>query len=135
MICLDTDIAIAILNDRPPAARRHLARAIETGEAIVLPAIVLYELAYGAAKSARPAENQARIEAFLAGPLSVLAFEDEDALRAGRLRAALEQAGTPIGPYDLLIAAQADRAGAALATGNRREFERIAGLVLLDWLS
>jgi len=63
----------------------------------------------------------------------VLPFEVEDASHAADIRAELEKAGTPIGPYDSLIAAQARRRGAALVTLNSREFERVPGLLVVNW--
>jgi tRNA(fMet)-specific endonuclease VapC len=72
-------------------------------------------------------------ESFLELPVSIIAFDAEDAAEAGELRAALARTGTPIGPYDTLIAAQARRRSAALVTLNRREFERVPGLIVTDW--
>ena len=63
----------------------------------------------------------------------VFDFEPDDAEEAGDIRAALERAGTPIGPYDVLIAAQARRRGAMLVTANRREFARVPRLKTEDW--
>ena len=63
----------------------------------------------------------------------MLPFEAEDAAHAGDIRAHLESKGTPIGHYDCLIAAQARRRGATLVTANRREFERVPGLMVMDW--
>ena len=60
-------------------------------------------------------------------------FESQDAEEAGDIRAALERTGKPIGPYDLLIAAQARRRGATLITANEREFARVPGLKTADW--
>lgn len=133
MILLDTNAVIAILNGRPPRVRDRLADAIGAKQTIGVSTIVLFELAYGAAKSARPRDNADRITTFLAGPLQVLAFESPDAEAAGVLRTRLEKAGTPIGPFDCLIAGQALRNGATLITANRREFARIPGLVCDDW--
>ncbi|MFZ4603412.1 MAG: PIN domain-containing protein [Caulobacterales bacterium] len=65
--------------------------------------------------------------------VEVLDFDAEDAAEAGDIRAALELQGAPIGPYDILIAAQARRRSAALVTLNRREFERVPGLIVADW--
>lgn len=95
--------------------------------------IAIYELWYGVAKSARGAENAARLEAFLAGPLEKIAFDDEDSKIAGSIRAGLERTGTPIGAYDTLIAAQALRRNAILVTANIAEFNRIEGLRVEDW--
>ena len=70
---------------------------------------------------------------FLSGNIDVAPFDAQDAAVAGDLRAALEAAGTPIGPYDVLIAAQALRSGATLVTANVSEFARVHGLVWQDW--
>jgi tRNA(fMet)-specific endonuclease VapC len=67
--------------------------------------------------------------------VQVLDFEADDAEEAGDIRAALERAGTPIGPYDVLIAAQARRRGAVLAMANRREFARVPRLTTEDWVA
>jgi tRNA(fMet)-specific endonuclease VapC len=69
----------------------------------------------------------------MSGHVVVVGFEEEDAVIAGDLRAELERAGTPIGPYDLLIAAQALRSGSTLVTANVREFRRVPGLAVEDW--
>ena len=98
-----------------------------------IPAPVLFELRHGAAKSATPARNHARLDDFLAAAPEIVAFDADDANEAGDIRARLESLGTPIGPYDVLIAAQARRRRAALVTLNRREFERAPGLVVTDW--
>jgi tRNA(fMet)-specific endonuclease VapC len=84
-------------------------------------------------KSARPERNVRRIADFLVGPIAVLPFEPGDAEEASDIRAAVERAGTSIGPYDLLIAAQARRRGALLVTANTREFARVPGLDIEDW--
>ena len=70
---------------------------------------------------------------FLSGPIEVLPFETTDADEAGDIRAALERAGTPIGPYDVLVAAQARRRDALLVTANEREFARVPRLKFEDW--
>lgn len=133
MICLDTNAAIAVLNGRPPAVRKRLEAALAAGEEVAISAVVLFELRFGVARSARPKENAARIATFLSGPVTVVPFSAEDAEDAGDLRFMLERAGTPIGPFDLLIAAQARRLGAAIVTANTREFARVPGLKRLDW--
>ena len=66
-------------------------------------------------------------------PLSPLPFDEEDAAQSAGLRAILETAGTPIGPYDVLIAGQSLRHGATLVTANTREFARVPGLNVEDW--
>lgn len=133
MICLDTNAVIAVLNDRASPVRTKIEAAIASGSALAISSIVLFELRYGAAKSARPERNLQRIADFLAGPIEILPFEPADAEEAGDIRAALEQAGTPIGPYDVLVAAQARRHDALLVTANEREFSRVQRLNLEDW--
>jgi tRNA(fMet)-specific endonuclease VapC len=133
MICLDTNAVIAVLNDQSSPVRRRIDAAISAGDTFALSAVVLFELRYGAAKSARPERNARRIEDFLAGPIEVLSFGPEDADEAGDIRAALERAGTPIGPYDVLIAAQARLRHALLVTANAREFVRVPRLRCEDW--
>jgi tRNA(fMet)-specific endonuclease VapC len=100
---------------------------------LIVPVPVLFELRYGAAKSRNPARNHERIDAFLTAITEIVEFDDADASEAGEIRAFLESKGMPIGPYDLLIAAQARRRGAVLVTLNRRQFERVPGLMVTDW--
>jgi tRNA(fMet)-specific endonuclease VapC len=133
MICLDTNAVIAVLNNKSPAVRMRMGAAIAAGRPLAMSSIVLFELRYGAAKCARPDRNAQRVVDFLAGPIEVLPFESEDADEAGDIRAALERAGTPIGPYDVLLAAQARRRDALLVTANRREFARVPRLKIEDW--
>jgi tRNA(fMet)-specific endonuclease VapC len=130
---LDTNAVIALLKDEPAIFRKRLRRAVSRGAAIAVSSIVLYELWYGVARSARRRENAERLRVFLSGGIEVSGFDEEDAKIAGDLRATLEGAGTPIGPYDLLIAAHALRTGATLVTANIAEFTRVPGLQCQDW--
>ena len=93
-------------------------------------AIAAHELFYGAYKSQRRAQNLARIDGL---QFVVLEFDQEDARQAGEVRAALAAAGTPIGPYDVLIAGQARARGLILVTHNTGEFSRVGGLDVEDW--
>jgi tRNA(fMet)-specific endonuclease VapC len=133
MICLDTNAVIAILNNPKSPVRTRMDAAINLGGPLTMSCIVLFELRWGAAKSARPERNARRIGDFLAGPIEVLPFEPGDAEEAGDIRAALERVGTPIGPYDVLVAAQARRRDALLVTANGREFGRVPRLKFEDW--
>ena len=133
MICLDTNAVIAVLNQPTSRVRTRIDAAIGLGRPLAISAIVLFELRYGAAKSARPERNAQRIIDFLSGPIEVLPFAPADAEEAGDIRAELERAGTPIGPYDILVAAQARRRDALLVTANEREFARVPRLKLEDW--
>ena len=78
-------------------------------------------------------ENAERLRIFLSSNIAVVVFNELDAVAAGDLRALLEVEGIPIGPYDLLIAAQALRRRATLVTANVREFARVRGLINEDW--
>jgi tRNA(fMet)-specific endonuclease VapC len=133
MICLDTNVAVSVINRRPPIVRARLGEQIRLGAAIFLPVIALFEMRYGVAKSSRRAHSESLLKEFLATGISVAPFESEDAQHAGEIRAYLEGVGTPIGFYDYLIAAQARRRGAVLVTANNREFERVPGLIVTDW--
>ena len=130
---LDTNAVIALLKDQPPNVRNRLRRLVRPGVSIAVSTIVLYELWYGVARSQRHRENAERLRVFLSGNIDVARFDEDDAVTAGDLRVALEAAGTPIGPYDLLIAAQALRSGATLVTANVSEFARVRGLDWQDW--
>ena len=85
------------------------------------------------ARSSRRRENAERLRAFLSGGIAAHPFTEEDATTAGDLRTTLEAAGTPIGPFDLLIAAQALRRDATLVTANTAEFARVSGLRWQNW--
>jgi tRNA(fMet)-specific endonuclease VapC len=130
---LDTNAVIALLTDRPGGVRPRLRRAVSSGASIAVSSIVLFELWYGVARSERRAENAERLRIFLSGNVDVLSFDAEDAVTAGDLRATLQAAGTPIGPYDTLIAAQALRGRATLVTANVSEFARVRDLAWQDW--
>jgi tRNA(fMet)-specific endonuclease VapC len=130
---LDTNVVIALLRNKPAIVRDRFRRALSEDALIIVSSVVLFELWYGVARSERRKENTERLRVFLAGDVRVQPFEEGDASIAGDLRATLEIGGTPIGPYDLLIAAQALRAGATLVTANTSEFARVTGLVWQDW--
>jgi tRNA(fMet)-specific endonuclease VapC len=113
--------------------RLRFEKELEGGAEMFVPSIVAYELWYGVAKSGRPGKNAKRVQTFFAGPVSLLPFEGGDAQAAGKVRAALEAAGKPIGAYDVLIAGQAVRHKLMLVTSNQREFSRVKGLLWEDW--
>lgn len=90
------------------------------------------ELIYGAEKSVNPEQNLVVVEGF-AARLEVLSHDELAASHTGQLRAELPRNGTPIGPYDPLIAGHARARGLITATNNRREFDRVPGLYVEDW--
>jgi tRNA(fMet)-specific endonuclease VapC len=130
---LDTNACIALINDKTPHVRTRMQRALAANAEVLVSSVVVFELWYRVAKSARLEANARLVETFFAGPVSLLAFEPEDAKVAGRVRAALEAVGKPIGAYDLLIAGQALRHQLKLITANGREFGRVKGLEWEDW--
>lgn len=133
MICLDTNIVIGVVNGRNSSLRHRLGEQLRAGMPVALPAIALFEMRYGFAKSDRRDHNEHLLERFFGLGIAVLPFDAEDAAHAGDIRADLESKGTPIGHYDYLIAAQARRRGATLVTANVREFARVPGLLVADW--
>jgi tRNA(fMet)-specific endonuclease VapC len=130
---LDTNACIALINGIPTNVRPRLEQVLRDRASVAVSAVVAFELWYGAAKSARRQANRQRLETFFAGPLDLVAFDDEDARVAGEVRATLEAGGTPIGAYDLLIAGQALRYDATLVTANTAEFSRVPELRWQDW--
>jgi tRNA(fMet)-specific endonuclease VapC len=133
MICFDTNAVIAVLNSKTSPVRRRLETVLTHGERIHISSLVYAELWYGAHKSAHPERNTSRIDDFMSYGIEILEFDAGDACEAGMIRAALAKQGTPIGPYDVLIAAQTRRRDAVLVTANIREFSRVPGLKIEDW--
>ena len=130
---LDTNVCIALINGTSPKVRTRYAQALRAGATFTTSSIVAHELWYGVAKSALPAQNARRLQAFLARDLAVLSYSEEDARAAGETRAELERKGTRIGEYDTLIAGQAYARNLVLVTANTREFRRVKGLRVEDW--
>lgn len=127
---LDTNAVIALVTRRSePLLRRVGAAAPGT---LAVSAIVAHELYFGAYRSQKVEFNLETLRLLLAD-LVVLDLDREDARAAGEIRAALARQGTPIGPYDVLIAGQAKARGLTLVTGNVAEFQRVAGLRIEDW--
>jgi tRNA(fMet)-specific endonuclease VapC len=123
---LDTNVAIAFLAG-DPAVREHVSSA----EGVLLPAVALGELYYGAHKSSRAAENVARIEVF-AGTIAVIGIDAAVAKQYGALKAALRALGRPIPENDLWVAATALQHGLVLATRDRH-FQGLPGLQCVRW--
>jgi len=127
---LDTNICIYAIKEQPSSVIDRLRSS--KADDMAISAVTAFELWYGVHKSQHARKNSDALEAFL-GSLTVLGFEDADARECGKLRARLEQLGTPIGPYDLQIAAQAKRHRLTLVTNNDAEFRRIPGLAIENW--
>lgn len=99
---------------------------------ISIPSVVLYELEYGIKKSTSPRKRQAQLKE-LCSLVKILPFEEEAARIAASIRAIIEKKGTPIGPYDVLIAGTALANKGVLVTNNTKEFSRVSGLKLENW--
>ena len=127
---LDTNTCIFLMKNNQAVVERY-KRGRTSG--IAISSITAAELYYGVYNSAQPEKNGANLANFLIG-LDVLDFDGAAAMEYGRVRAALRKQGTPIGSMDMLIAAHAKAAGLTLVTNNTREFERVEGLPLEDWL-
>jgi tRNA(fMet)-specific endonuclease VapC len=125
---LDANAVIALLNDTTSPIARRIRR--HAPRDVGVSAVVIHELYYGAFKSQRVEKNVARVDAL---QFPVLEFDQEDARQAGEIRAHLASKGTPIGPYDVLIAGQAKARKLTLVTHNTTEFQRVAGLRVEDW--
>ena len=126
---LDTNMVIYTIKNRPEKVRRMFNQ--HEGQ-MCISMVTLGELIYGAERSARPEHSLAVIEGF-AARLGILPFESGDANHFGQVRAELAAAGTPIGPYDAMIAGHARARGLILVTNNLREFQRVPGLRLENW--
>ena len=129
---LDGDTVISGLRGQPPIIERLRAARGDGGD-IALSAITLLQLRHRITKGPRRFEERAELRRFLAEGIGVLAFDADDAAMAGELQFAIEAARTPIGAYDLLIAAQALRRGATLITAADSDLARIPGLLAQDW--
>ena len=128
---LDTNLCIRVIRDRPAGLRpRFNAEA----NSLCISDMVLFELLYGAEKSARPAETRQVMERF-AARLTVLPFDSDAAAQTAEIRTTLERQGLVIGAYDLMIAGHARSRGLTVATGNLKEFTRVSGLRSEDWLT
>lgn len=127
---LDTNICIYAMKGRPPEL---VGRFKAHADRICTSAIVLAELRFGVEKSTRRQQSLEALDAFVA-MLDVLPFDERAAAHYGELRAALERAGTPCGQADMQIGAHARSLGMRLVTNNRREFDRMPGVLVENWV-
>jgi tRNA(fMet)-specific endonuclease VapC len=129
VLALDTNTVIYFFKGVGRVAE-NLQR--EAPREIGIPAVVLYELEVGIARSRRPRQRRESLAALLQ-VIHILPFDERAARASAELRAELERAGKGIGPMDTLIAGTALAYSAALVTHNAKEFSRVRGLRLLDW--
>jgi len=129
MFVLDTNILIYFFKGMGNVAQTMLST---TPQEIAIPAIVIYELELGIQKSTSPDKRQIQLKQ-LTDLITIIPFGYDEAMVAASIRAKLEKNGTPIGPYDVLIAASALSGNHTLITHNTSEFRRIDGLKIQDW--
>lgn len=127
---LDTNIVIFTMKNKPQAVRE--AFRTHYGQ-MCISSITYMELVFGAERSSDPERNLRNLEGFVAR-MDVLPYEEGAAIHTGQIRAELAKLGTPIGPYDQMIAGHARSQGLIVVTSNTKEFERVSGLRIEDWV-
>lgn len=127
---LDTNMVIYTIKNRPNQVRETFK---QHQDQMCISAVTWGELVYGAEKSSQPERNLADIEE-MAARIEIVPFEALAAAHFGQLRAELYRVGKPIGPYDMMIAGHARSMGVILVTNNLKEFERVPGLRVENWV-
>lgn len=127
---LDTNFCIYIINKKPPAVVKRIQS--KQPEQIAISSITIAELEYGIVRSRYPDRNRIALLEFLI-PFMILDFDQMASVVYGWIRSFLESKGKPIGPMDLLLAAQAKSRNMILVTNNEKEFNRIDGLQTENW--
>lgn len=128
---LDTDICIYLIKQRPDNVINKLSSL--PNDHIALSSITVFELQYGVECSRSRERSQRALNHFIEPIPHILEVDQLVAVQAAKARAQLRRRGTPIGPYDLLIAAVALTHGLTLVSNNEKEFQRIDGLALENW--
>jgi tRNA(fMet)-specific endonuclease VapC len=127
---LDTNIVIYVIKNRPMSVLKTFN---QNQGRMAISSITLAELAHGVEKSSNPARNMSVVEDFVSR-LEVLPYDERAAWQYGLIRTALERQGTPIGVNDLHIAGHARSLGLVIVTNNLREFERVPGISVENWV-
>jgi tRNA(fMet)-specific endonuclease VapC len=127
---LDTNILIYAIKSRPQQVRQRFE---QNEGSMAVSTVSLGELVFGAERSEKPQENLRVIESLIAR-LELLPFDQAAAFHFGQIRAELFNKGQPIGPFDMMIAAHARSCGLVLVSNNTKEFERVSGLRLENWV-
>lgn len=131
MYLLDTNVCIYFMKNTSPILTERLLSCDPAN--LLISSITVFELEYGAEKSNWGEKTRHKLAMFLS-PFNILPFNSDDAVTAGRIRGYLERRGTPIGPYDIQIAAQGVSRGITVITHNIDEFSHVPGLRLEDWI-
>ena len=132
---LDTNICSFIMREQPTVVIKRLEQAVLRNHRIVVSAITYAEMRFGATGPKASPRHIALVDAFCARLDAVLPWDRAAVDATTEIKVALRQAGTPIGPNDTAIAGHAIAVGAILVTNNTREFERVPGLKLEDWVN
>ena len=132
-LSVDTNVLVEVLRNRSPAVRRAFALATAGSEPVVMCLIVYHELLFGAVRHPDPAAERIRIRR-VSSQIGIEPLDARDMAVAADIRGDLARRGTTIGPFDLLIAGQARARGWTVVTNNTREFNRIDGLKVVDWM-
>jgi len=128
---LDTNICIYLIKKRPSDVLERFRQ--HTPKDVAISTITLFELQYGVEKSQYRQRSEGALAKFLM-PLNLINLDSSSAIEAASIRAQVEKKGMPIGPYDLLIAGLARSRDMILVTNNTKEFERVVGLHLENWV-
>jgi tRNA(fMet)-specific endonuclease VapC len=130
MYLLDTNTCIFLKNKKPLHVLDKLRSVVDLG--VYISSITVAELQFGVYNSQNIEKNRISLTEFLA-PFTIIDFDDNDAEQFGKIRSKLKSEGQLIGPYDMLIAAQAISKKLLLVTNNTGEFSRIGELKFEDW--
>lgn len=129
---LDTDICIYLIKTKPPSVIQRLQEI--ANEEVAISAVTLFELQYGVENSLRREQASKALSHFVSSIQHILPVDEPVARYAAKIRADLKRKGSPIGPYDVLIAAVALASNLILVSNNVREFERVSDLSLENWV-
>lgn len=130
---VDSNVVVHAIKDRNPVLKRNVAEVMGHGHELGLSVISLHELQLGVLRSVNGETAAMKLGLFLQLVAHVWDIDREDALLAADVRSKLMRQGRMIGLFDILIAAQALRRNLTVATGNLREFHRVADLDCVDW--
>ena len=132
MYLLDTNICIYLINNKYPYLKERVQK--EDPFTVAISSVTLAELKYGIAKSFYPEKNRFALLNFLS-VIEIIDFTTHDCRAFGEIKAALFKRGLSIGPYDMMIASQCRARDHILVTNNVKEFERIPGIMIENWVN
>lgn len=129
---LDTNICIYLIKKHPPEVLDQFRQ--HSPQDVSISTVTFFEFQYGVEKSQYRQRSEGALAKFLL-PLNIIDLDRSAAAEAADIRAQLEKKGIPLGPYDLLIAGLARSRNMTLVTNNMKEFERVEGLCLENWVA